>query len=154
MNMAANCRPPLSASQCRDAIKTGFGRKMRKMLDQTLSDWLTITPSESEMLERLPPATRFQPHRIAGVAPKPEPVRGAAAQGRRFTILEIVAKLDGKVPPCREMVRLLEEHGIGASHVTISHDYKQLDLKTEPVRQREMHFDGQRRQQLLKFPER
>jgi len=153
MEMAANCRPPLSASQCRDAVKTGFGQKMRKMFNQTISDWLTITPSESEMLERLPPATPSQPHRIAVSTPKPERVRGAAAPGRRVTILEIVAKLDGKVPPCREMARLLEEHGIHASHVTISQDYKELDLKTDWVRKRESHADGQRRQQRLKLNE-
>jgi hypothetical protein len=64
---------------------------MRKVRDQSISDWLEVTAAEAELLERLPPASRFQPKRLAAALDsRPEKVPGADAQNRRIAILEIV----------------------------------------------------------------
>jgi hypothetical protein len=38
MRMASECHPRLTAAECRGALQTGFGRRMRKMTDQTIAD--------------------------------------------------------------------------------------------------------------------
>lgn len=58
-------------------------------------------------------------------------------EDRRRTILEIVAGLDGATPPCRKMVRLLNERGFTIGHVQVSHDYKLLNLKSARTPERE-----------------
>src|ERR1019366_102151 len=52
--MGTECHPRLTPSACRDAVKTGFGPRMARMLDQPISDRLNVTPSEAAMLEGLP----------------------------------------------------------------------------------------------------
>jgi hypothetical protein len=140
--MSAECHPPLTASQCRDAVKTGFGRTIRKVTDQSIADWLTVTPAESASLEKTPSASRFgTPKQV-----RAKPVRGTAPKQRHLAILEIVNEMDGKVPPCRQMVGLLAERGIYAGHVSIAADYRRLQLKTERIHQKEAKSDAARRQ--------
>jgi hypothetical protein len=91
--MAVNCRPPLTLSECRGAVKTGFGRKMRKVRDQTISDLLNITPDESAALEKFPPATRFQTKQIPAAPEPPIQNRDAGIQNRRLAISAIVEEL-------------------------------------------------------------
>ena len=140
--MSADCHPRLTASECRDAAKTGFGRTLRKVADQSIANWLTVTPEESAQLEKIPAASKFGiPKQITA-----KPARGTAQQERHIAIREIVRELKDKVPPCREMVELLGRRGINAGHVTISQDYKRLELKTERTRQREGKIDAEQRQ--------
>src|ERR1035438_3826471 len=72
--MGSECNPRLTPSACRGAVKTGFGRRMARMRDQTISDRLDVTPSEAAMLERLPPATRFKQTDPAPPAPTPSEI--------------------------------------------------------------------------------
>ncbi len=77
--MAADCHPRLTASQCRDAVRTGFGRTVRKVFDQSIADWLTVTPAESALLEKTPAASTFGiPQGITA-----KPARGRAPHRRR-----------------------------------------------------------------------
>ena len=141
--MSADCHPRLTVSQCRDAVRAGFGRTLRKVADQSIANWLTVTPAESALLEKTPAALQFGiPKQITS-----KPARGRAPQERLLAILEIVRELKDKVPPCREMVQLLGRRGINAGHVTISQDYKRLKLKTERTRQREVNIDTEQRQE-------
>ncbi len=57
LEFGRDCRPPLAPSECRNAVKSAFKPGMRKFRDSTISDYLTITPTESAMLEKLPPAS-------------------------------------------------------------------------------------------------
>ncbi len=45
--MGSECRGPLSAGAVRRAVKTAYGKTIRKVRDQKLSDWLHISPDES-----------------------------------------------------------------------------------------------------------
>ena len=49
----------------------------------------------------------------------------------------LVRERDGSVPDCRTMVGLLAERGMQVGHVTVSLDYKALELKTARIHQRE-----------------
>jgi hypothetical protein len=89
-SMGAEWRPPLSVGEIRQAVKTATGRKFTRLRDQTISDWLDITPPERECLEKLPASTRFG--RKARVVPESSRrVEGKAA------ILQIVQEGGGSV---------------------------------------------------------
>jgi hypothetical protein len=121
MAMAAECRPPLSEVEARQAVKTARKRQFVRMCDQTISDWLEVTQEESVYLERLPPASRFGRQETV-VSQKSRQVE------RRFTLGQI---LQGRsaIPSCREMVRLLRERQIQVSHTQVLRDYKSLAIK-------------------------
>lgn len=146
--LARSCRPPLPMADQRDAVKTGFGRTIRKVRDQTISDWLLVTPVESEWLDGLPPASRFQPERLS--APNlAEKVHGAEAQRRRVAIQSIVSERNGDVPTCRKMAALLGALGIHVGHVQVSHDYNALRLRTAGMLRREGKVEADTRQASL-----
>ena len=70
----AKCRPPLSPADCRHAVRSAYARKgdgkacFARMLDQTISDWLRVTPEESRLM-KFPPASQF-----GGAKPIEKPV--------------------------------------------------------------------------------
>ena len=132
--MGAECRPSLAASACRDAIKTGFGRRMTRMLDQTLSDRLDVTPSESVVLEGLPPATRFTPKAPAPPKPMPSEVQARTIMERRAKITAVIAEL-GRVPSLREMGNRLIDAGFRGNHQTVFKDYRALGIKSDRTRE-------------------
>jgi hypothetical protein len=142
--MALDCHPRLTPSECRDAVRTGYGRTIRKIRDQSIGDWLDVTPAESDSLKRTPAASRF--NQPKGLDPRQPRARGAAAQERQGAILQIVKEHGGRVQPCRKMVGHLEQRGINAGHVTISQDYRVLGLKTERIHEREAKAAAMQRQ--------
>ena len=127
--MGSECHPRLTPSECRGAIKTGFGRRMSRMLDQTISDRLDVTPAEAALLERLPPAMRFVLSASGQMAPSKSAteVRARTIMERRARIIEIVQEL-GTVPTVREMARRLEDSGIQTSRQTVSRDCRALQI--------------------------
>ena len=127
--MGAECHPRLTPSECRDAVKTGFGPRMARMLDQTISDRLVVTPSEAAMLEGLPPATRFKAKGPAPPAPTPSEVQARTIMERRARITGIIAEL-GRVPTLREMGQRLIEAGFRGNHQTVFKDYQALGIKS------------------------
>jgi hypothetical protein len=132
--LGRSCRPPMGAGAVRSAVKSGFKRgkgEIVKMRDQTISDWLTVTPSEAQYLG-FPPATRFGPP-ASGVLPER---RQDGVADRRRAIQNIV-ELEGVTPPCRNMAELLKAYNFDVNHVTVSGDYKVLGLKPLRVQQRE-----------------
>jgi hypothetical protein len=132
--MGAECRPPLAPSAARDAIKTGFGRRMTRMLDQTLSDRLNVTSSEAAMLEGLPPAARFKPKDPAPPPLTPTQVQARTIMERRAKITAILAEL-GRVPSVREMGNRLIQAGYRGNHQTVFKDYRALGIKWDRTRE-------------------
>jgi hypothetical protein len=130
-SMGAECHPPLPLSACRAAIKSAFGRRLKKLRDQTISDWLDITPEESQLLphrtngHRLPAASRF----ASGVAAATQMAADTCKQARHAMILRLVKS--GNVPPCRAMAHLLGEIGFPVGFVQVSKDYRALHLESQ-----------------------
>ena len=61
--LGAECHPPLPSSACRAAIKSAFGRRLTKLRDQTISDWLDITRKSPSCCRRGRTVIDFQQHR-------------------------------------------------------------------------------------------
>jgi hypothetical protein len=124
--LGQECRPPLSHSECRGALKTALNPEMKMVRDQTISDWLAITPEEAELLEKFPAASRY---------PRPKQTLTAkvrmSATERRQLILGHIKKLK-YVPSTRKMAGMLAEEGCAVSHVSIAVDYKQLRASLGP----------------------
>lgn len=141
-NLGTACRPPLSAAECRDAVKSGYSRNWTSGIAkatakhappsikyQTVSDWLDIKPEEAAQLKKYPPASRFGRKQTQAT---PRPTRRRLAQDRRSKIRRIVAE-NGVVPSLRKMRQLLIEAGHVVSHVTVMYDYQVLALLPEQV---------------------
>jgi hypothetical protein len=124
--LGGECQPRFSQSECGSALETAlFSPNMNKLRDQTIADWLDITPEESGRLEKLPPASGF------GVQPSVSTKsRRVDPEKRREHVRRRVKKL-GSVPTTREMARLLGGDGFAVSHVTAAADYKRLGLNSE-----------------------
>ena len=116
------------------AVKTGFGPRMARMLDQTISDRLNVTPNEATMLEGLPPATRFKPKDPAPPAPMPSEIQARTIMERRAKITGAIAEL-GRVPSVREMGKHLIEAGFRGNHQTVFKDYRALGIKSDRTRE-------------------
>ena len=122
--MAAQCRPKLDKGAVKDAVN--YSKRMRQMRDQTISDWLKVTPEEAEMLDGLPPAglTRIKPIK---------PSKTSVILARRAAIQAIIAEME-KVPTVREMGKLLVEQGHRGNHQTVQKDYRALGINSERTR--------------------
>jgi hypothetical protein len=131
--MGTECHPRLTPSACRDAVKTGFGPRMARMLDQPISDRLNVTPSEAAMLEGLPTATRFKPNEPAPPVPMPSEIQARTIIERRARITRVIAEL-GWVPSVREMGKQLIEAGFRGNHQTVFKDYLALGIKSDRTR--------------------
>jgi hypothetical protein len=132
LKLARESRPPLSLRECKTAVNSVFGRKIR-FSEQNIADRLDITPAEFAHLEQYNPATRFHHKRVPPGAP-PRP-KAPNAEVRRAAILAIVNGRGGQVPPCRMMAELLKEQGFQVAYVQVSKDYRVLELKTERIHQ-------------------
>lgn len=120
--MGAECHPRMTPWACIDAMKSGYRRSV-KILDQTIADWLKVTPDESACLEGLPVATQFKPANPGSPQPTPEENRACAIAARRLKIVQIISERNGSAPPVREMGRLLIEAGFRGNHQTVQKDY-------------------------------
>ena len=132
--MGRECHPALTPSQCRDAVRSGFTRKRWvRITDQTIADWLGITPVESAVLEKFPPATRFKPANIRPPEPSPSEQQKALIMARRGKITQIIAEADA-VPALRDMGRRLIEAGFSGNHQTVAKDYLALGIQSKRTR--------------------
>jgi hypothetical protein len=126
---AAECRPALSNSELRGAIQTG--RKMKtgswSISNQTIAQWLDITPDEADQLEGWSPAPRFC-DTAARRQFSETTTRAERAAARHAAIVEIVGRLRSQVPSLRKMTDLLKEFGHDVSHITVRNDYRSLRL--------------------------
>ena len=110
----------------------GFRRRFTKLRDQTISDWLDVTPEESQLLpqrangSRFPPASRFALEAAPAARMATDTCKGA----RHAMILRLVNH-SGQVPPCRAMARLLNDIGFPVGFVQVSKDYRALSLKSQ-----------------------
>jgi len=155
-NLGTACRPPLSAAECRDAVKSGYNPNWTNGIAkvtakpappsikyQTVSDWLDIKPEEAAQLKKYPPASRFGREQTQSSS---RPTRRQVAEERRDKISRIVADT-GVVPPLRRMQQLLRESGHVVSQVTVMHDYQALAL----VRPRAGMCGGRSAAELVNF---
>jgi hypothetical protein len=130
--MAAECHPRLPKGAVKDAVI--YSKRMRRMFEQTISDWLNVTTSEAELLEGFPPARANKvPADAALLVPMPRQVQQQAIEKRRAAIREILTGLD-TFPDVRKMSTLLSGRGIKASHVTLWRDLKALGVDWERTR--------------------
>jgi hypothetical protein len=125
--MGAECHPPLTPSECRDAIKTGFGRTMRRMLDQSIVDRLGMTAGELS-------ETEFRVKAVGPPVPMPSEIREKGIMARREKITVIIGEMGGEVPPVREMGRRLIEAGFLGNHQTVQKDYIALGIQSSRTR--------------------
>jgi hypothetical protein len=138
----AECHPRLTPSECRDAIKTGFARRMVQMRDKTIADRLSLTVAEAEMLEGMPPATRFGPQVPAPMASE---IQARTIFERRTKITQIIADL-GHIPTVREMGRRLIEAGFRGNHQTVQKDYQAMGVESKRTKAAR---DAERAKQFL-----
>jgi len=119
--------PRLSNAEIKDAWRY---TKLHRMRDDTIADWLKITPEESELLERLP----------AAGASNPKPLRVSMASirqtvaDRREVIRLVIAEM-GHVPDVRELADALNASGISGNHVTIWRDLRAIGFDWPRTRQ-------------------
>jgi hypothetical protein len=122
--LAEQCRPVLTDGERRGAVREGT--KNRKFGDQTISDWLDVTPGESAALGGWPPATRF--HGPPAPADGNKLTRPAKREARRKLIRDLIG--GGAVPTVRAMVDLLAGHGQAAGVRTVHADYVEMKIKS------------------------
>ena len=132
--MGRECHPPLTPSQCRDALRSGFTRKRWvRITDQTIADWLGITPDESAVLDKFPPASRFKPANPGPPEPSPSEQQKALILARRCKIAQIIAEVDA-VPALRDMGQRLIDAGFSGNHQTVAKDYMALGIRSKRTR--------------------
>jgi hypothetical protein len=86
---------------------------------------LDVTPSEAATLERLPPATRFNPTDPA--SPTPSEIHARTIRDMRERMARVISGL-GYVPPARDMARRLAEAGLKGNRHTVDRDHKALGI--------------------------
>jgi hypothetical protein len=121
-HMAAQCKPKLDNAAVKDAVT--YGKKLQRMTDQTIANWLGVTREEAEMLEGLPPA---------GSTKAPRPRLQDRIAERRATIRDTIAEA-GRVPSLREVGAILKAKGHAGSVRTVLNDYRALGIKPEEAR--------------------
>jgi len=123
----------------RDAAMKGAGKM--PLRNQTISDWLDITPDEAEFLEKWEPATRFGTN---GAKADPSLSRAEARAVRISLIRELVGNRGG-LPPLREIKKHLADYGFeGCSLKTIQADLEKADLVNPRDRKRKKRRSNQR----------
>lgn len=122
--LAAGCRPPLSDSECRSAIKSGTSGRYR-FSNATISARLAISPAEAEQLETWGPAG--EPHALEAHAGS-QGTKISRKKDRHRLILSILEQGGGVLPSTREMATLLKQQGHQATKSSVQRDYSALGL--------------------------
>ena len=136
--LGRDCRPPLTETECRGAVKQAFkgGRTSSKVRYQTLADQLDVSPHEAEFVSQtlgkpFPAASRFG-ELIPWTKMSGQDTRDVRMLKRHDAIREIVAEVragGGRVPSFRQMAaQLLARTGQEVSHVTVRNDYAVLGI--------------------------
>ena len=118
--VGAQCRPSLTSRACKNAIRSGYAMKMRRMKDATIVAYLQITAEEMELLLELEAARKKEARKLAT-----SPTR---AQTRHQAILAIIRALD-QVPSSRAMSSMLRERGHHIKHSQVAIDYRTLHVR-------------------------
>lgn len=133
LEMAAQCRRPLSKSECESAIKNVYKHKRGKFKTNYhhMADTFDVSPHEAEIISQaigkpFPPASRFGEWKPATTQSGREKKQANRQQEIRTIVRDI--EVLGATPSYRAMKGLLFARGIDASHVTIKADYKALGI--------------------------
>jgi hypothetical protein len=118
--LGEECTPALTPGEIRWALSSS--RKLTRVSDETISDWLDITPDESRQLRTLQPAARF-----TGVERPIAPNRNAVAAARRAVIRSFHDRT-GAVPPLAVLQTMLREKGFDPHKQTIADDLRALGI--------------------------
>ncbi len=126
--LGRKCRPALDESSVRGAVKSAFGRGQGRIFgiwrlrDQTIADWLHITPAEADLLERMPCASHFRSVDVTVVDP-------LSPERRRRLIRDHIDRAGG-APTCRRMAELLAADGYAISRQQVLRDYRAMAIQT------------------------
>jgi hypothetical protein len=131
------CRPPLKESDVDAAVQSAYSkdeldgsRKYKRLRDQTIANWLEITPNEASSLKCKATAAHFNLKTDAPVAESKRAEKDAARiTGRHTAIIQIVSDAGGHVPSSRKMAAALKARGLGVGYVTVTTDYECLEIK-------------------------
>jgi hypothetical protein len=126
--MAAQCRPRLDSAAVKDAVK--YSKRMQRMRDQVIADWLGISVTESEVLEGFPPAVTFRTANSSTRPPRPRELKDASIQDRRAMVRAVIQER-GNVPSVRQMSRIIADRGVNGNPKTISTDYRAMGITSE-----------------------
>jgi Primase C terminal 1 (PriCT-1) len=126
---------PLKQSIVYSAVTSAYSHKYKKLYDQTIADWLDITPEEASKLQCKAMARRFH---VGGDIAEPKPKRidkdNDRITARQSAILQIITEAKGVVPSSREMAYVLNLQGFAVSHMTVATDYRSLGLKAKQLK--------------------
>jgi hypothetical protein len=137
--MAAQCRPPLSVSECEATIKGVYKHKRGQLKNSYhgMADILDVAPAEAELISQLigrpfPPAARFGEWTLVTTQTGGEK-RDTKRDTRRAEIRAIMREHEAqaRTPSYRAMKALLYQRGIEASHVTVKADYEALGIVSD-----------------------
>lgn len=112
------------------AMKASAGFRFGGIKNQTIADYLDVTPDEAAVLDNWPPASRFQARLADDQAEKLS--RAELQQRRRGLLLSKLAELKAAgvtVPPLRDLAAWLTVQGIPTVAVTVGTDLKALGIK-------------------------
>jgi len=113
------CDPPLADDAIEAAIDSGF--KQHRAYEQTMSDWLDISPAEVAILPRKwPVATRYAP--LKPVVENPPADGPTEAERRR----ELVAEHWTSDMTLKDLREWLERQGVEVSRSTLKRDLEKL----------------------------
>jgi hypothetical protein len=124
---------------------------MRRMRDQVIADWLGVTVTESEVLEGLPPATKFRCAKASSPSPRLRETKGTCIEDRRAMIRAVIEE-HGKVPSVREMSRAIADRGLTGNPKTISTDYRAMGITSEWCRRTKSQPKAETPKPLFSFP--
>jgi hypothetical protein len=147
--MADQCRPKLDRAAVKDAVI--YSKRMRRMRDQVIAEWLGVTITESETLEGLPPAAKFRTDDVCSQVPRARELRHASIQDRRAAIRAVIAERS-MVPSVREMSHILANKGLNGNPKTISTDYRAMGIISEWSRRIKPQEMPQTPETLFSFP--
>lgn len=116
------CRPPLTEAQIHGAIEQSKESR-RQLRDSTIAGYLGVTGEEGRHIPRWAPQQGLPQVKSVDM----HLTNKARIELRTQAIGEIVGSL-GRLPPYRQMARLLQGRGICTSHVQVSRDYARLKL--------------------------
>ncbi|MEP0763952.1 MAG: hypothetical protein HRF48_14585 [Chloroflexota bacterium] len=121
--LAAECRPPLPAQEADAALRSRHD--LHRIRDQTIADYLLITPDESHALDGWPCASMY------GADEPPRLTRRERRQVRHQAIAHLVGNA-ASPPPLRALRDRLARYGIRCSVETLRNDLRDLGLMKRP----------------------
>lgn len=145
-DLERDSKHPYTLAQVESALKT-FGRTpgFGGLRNQTIADWLDVTPEESAVLDGWPCASRFG----KPVAAADQLSRSEKQVRRRALIQQRVRDLGGRVPTWEELAAWLESKGLPCAPATVGADLTALKIENPRSQKRRKRKRARRKQRNL-----